>query len=153
MLDAQGQPITEIYASIPTSVPPPPPGDAIMVYYDFGPAGATFNPPLTMTLAYDPVTIPAGVPETSLFIAFYDTTTGQWVVLPGSVVNPVTHTVTAPTSHFTLFSVMSPRSTTATPTTTSAPNWALIMVIIIVVVVVGLLIFFLMVGRRRRKKE
>ena len=127
--------------------------------FEFGPSGATFNPPLTMTLTYDPATIPAGVSETSLFLAYYDTTTGQWIALPGSVDDPVTHTVTAPTSHFTKFSVMAPRLTptsTTTPTTLSVPtlsglvptqssttNWALIIGIIAAVVVIGLVIFFL----------
>ena len=137
--------------------------------FEFGPNGATFNPPMTMTLSYDPATIPAGVPETSLFLAYYDTTTGQWIALPGSVDNPVTHTVTAPTSHFTKFSVMAPRLTpkkTTTPTTlpvptlsglvtppTSTTNWALIIGIIAAVVVIGLVIFFLIADRRRRKNK
>ena len=92
-------------------------GDA----YEFGPTGATFNPPMTMTIAYDPATIPAGVSETSLFLAFFDTAANQWAVLPGSVDNPVTHTVSAPVSHFTLYSVMAPRPTPAS-VVVSTPN-------------------------------
>ena len=47
--------------------------------YDFGPKGATFSPPITMTFDFTPANIPAGVPETSLVVAFYNTTIGQWV--------------------------------------------------------------------------
>jgi len=107
MLNAQGQPINEVSASIPASVPPPPPQGAVVSSYDFGPPGATFEPPLTLTLNYDPSSLPAGTAPSTLNIAWWDTATGQWVNLP-SVVDQVNHTVTAQVPHFTLFSVLVP---------------------------------------------
>jgi hypothetical protein len=107
MLNAQGQPINEVSASIPASVPPPPPQGAVVSSYDFGPPGATFDPPLTLTLNYDPSNFPVGSDQSTLYIAWWDTSTGQWVNLP-SVVDQVNHTVTAQVPHFTLFSVLVP---------------------------------------------
>jgi hypothetical protein len=107
MLNAQGQPISEISASIPASIPPPPPQGAVVSHYDFGPAGATFVPPLTLTLNYDPSNFPVGSDQSALYIAWWNTATEQWVNLP-SIVDQVHHTVMAQVPHFTLFSVVVP---------------------------------------------
>ncbi len=44
-------------------VPPTPPEDfsVIGLVYDFGPNGATFDPPITLTITYDPALIPEGL--------------------------------------------------------------------------------------------
>jgi hypothetical protein len=87
--------------------PPPPPEDThiIGLTYDFGPAGATFTPPITLTFKYDPETLPEGVAEEDLVLAFYDEEAGEWVTLECTV-DPETHTITALVSHFTDFAVM-----------------------------------------------
>ena len=120
---ASGTALATISVAPVTTPPPPPPGaNVIGLTYDFQPAGATFNPPISMTFNYNGITIPSGVSETNLVLAFYNTATGQWVTLP-SVVNPFTHTITAQVAHFTNFSVMnipaSTTTTTTTPTTTT----------------------------------
>ena len=66
-----------------------------------------FCPPLTLTLNYDPSNFPVGSDQSKLYIAWWDTSTGQWVNLP-SIVDQVNHTVTAQVPHFTLFSVLVP---------------------------------------------
>jgi len=88
--------------------PPPPPEDAhvIGLAYDFGPDGATFDPPITLEYTYDPADIPEGVAEEDLVIAYYDEEAGEWVELEGCVVDPVTKTITAPVSHFTTFAIV-----------------------------------------------
>jgi hypothetical protein len=87
--------------------PPAPPANAniIGLAYNFGPAGATFNPPITLTWTYDPATLPAGVAEQNLVIAYYDAASGKWVELPGTV-NTTTHTVTAQVSHFSTYAII-----------------------------------------------
>jgi hypothetical protein len=85
--------------------PPKPPEDAhvIGLAYDFGPDGATFDPPLTLEYTYDPEALPEGV--AGLVLAYYDEETGEWVELPCTV-DPVTHTITASVAHFTTFAII-----------------------------------------------
>src|SRR5271157_4600293 len=105
-LTANGTPLTQISILPDTTLPAPTSGaDIIGLTYDFEPSGATFNPAIYMKFTYNPANIPSGGDETSLIMAFYSTSTGQWVTVP-AVVDPVTHTITAQVSHFTLYSVM-----------------------------------------------
>jgi len=152
LLDAQNQPIIQITASIPTSMPAPPSQNAIVLPYDFGPDGATFEPPMTLTLKYDPATLPQGVNESTLYIAYWDGS--QWQMLP-STVDTVAKTLTVMISHFTDYAVMAPLATT---TATAAPiitpksgsNLAIILVSVLgVMILAGLILFFIM--RRKNK--
>ena len=104
---AGGQPLSEI-SIIPMEEPPAPYPDTsfISLPYDIGPDGATFDPPITITVKYDPDDIPAGVKEANLGIAIWDEAAGNWIELEGCVVDTVNHTITAPVSHFTTFSVV-----------------------------------------------
>ena len=119
-----GKPITELAAN-PITPPSPPPGDAVIgLAYDLKPNGAVFSPPITLTFEYDPASLPAGTSESSLTIAWYDESTGSWVILD-SVVDPVTHTITAKVSHFSTFALIGTiTGTTTTPaiiTTSTVP--------------------------------
>jgi len=88
--------------------PPAPPADSSVIglTYDLGPDGATFDPPITLTFTCDPDEIKEGVNEENLVIATWDEEAGEWVVLEGCTVDPVTHTITAPISHFTAFTAL-----------------------------------------------
>jgi hypothetical protein len=101
------EPLTEITVVI-MDEPPPPPEDAYIIglTYDFGPDGATFEPPATLKYTYDPVDIPEDVAEEDLVIAYYNEAAGEWVVLDGCMVDPVADTITAPVGHFTAFRAM-----------------------------------------------
>jgi transcriptional regulator with XRE-family HTH domain len=92
----------------PMTAPPTPPANAstIGLTYDFGPEGATFDPPITLTFDYDPADLPQGVDEAELTIAFYDSATGEWVVLEGITVDTVNNTISGKVSHFTAFAVI-----------------------------------------------
>ena len=154
MLNAQGQPITQVSANVPTSVPPPPPQGTIVQPYEFGPSGATFAPPLAMTLKYDPATLPSGVSESTLYIAYWDGS--QWQKLP-STIDTVTRTVTALVPHFTDLAVLGqiaaitpttlPAATSTTMPTTGLSGW-LIAVIVVVAIIVIAAIVWLVVPRR-----
>jgi len=72
---------------------------------DLGPDGSTFDPPLSLTLQYEGMEIPAGVSEQDLVLAYLDDVTGVWVELE-SVVNTTAKTVTARVRHFTTFAVV-----------------------------------------------
>ncbi len=86
--------------------PPAPPADAniIGLAYDFGPNGATFDPPMTLTWSYDPDTL-GDVTEESLVLAYYDEVASKWVELEG-VVDTENNTITARVAHFTVFAII-----------------------------------------------
>ena len=149
-LTEAGEPLQSIEVhKVCEGLPPPPPG-AIRLgcAYDFRPDRATFEPPITITLSYNPASIPEGVAEEDLFVAFYDVSTGQWVVLP-STVDTENNTITVEVSGFTKFAVYSPAPTpTPTPTETPTPtppaedeanNW-LIIGPIIAVILIGIVV-------------
>lgn len=107
-LDKNGNPIKRLEASVDTT-PPDPPEDAniIGLAYDFGPAGATFNPPATLTWEYDPEELPEGAAEEDLVLAYYDEETGEWVILECTV-DIDNNVITASIAHFTTFATLSP---------------------------------------------
>ena len=57
---------------------------------------------VTITLPYDPASVPNGTLETDLTISYFDGT--SWVTLPATV-DTVNHTVTVVTNHFSLWAV------------------------------------------------
>ncbi|MBA7607436.1 hypothetical protein ES703_14595 [subsurface metagenome] len=93
-----------------TDPPELPEGDFIGVPYSLGPSGATFDPPLILTWAFDPKDLPEGVAPEDLTIVYWDG--DEWVVLTG-VVDTVTNTVTAEVDHFTTFALVSPAAEVA----------------------------------------
>ncbi|MDO8473612.1 MAG: hypothetical protein Q7T05_07340 [Dehalococcoidia bacterium] len=119
MLDSSGQPLWSLSATVPTG-PLPTSIDTIIAAWDFGPQGATFVPPMTLTLAYSAQTLSAGVLGDTMYIAFWDGSV--WQKLP-SMVDTNAGTVSAPCSHFTLFAIMgNKQAVTPAPTTTPAPT-------------------------------
>ena len=162
---AGGDPLDEITVDEICSGFPPPPANAYIVgcVYDFGPEGATFDPPITITLRYDEGLIPDGVAEEDLVIAYYDESEGEWVTLP-STVDTVNNEITAEVDGFTYFGVLgeAPEPTvaptptkepTAAPTPTPEPDEGGgfpvygIVLIILAVIVVAIVVYFIM--RRR----
>ncbi len=105
-LQATGIPLARIFM-ITMEDPPDPPADhsVIGVVYDFQPDGATFDPPIILTITYDPLLIPDGVAEEDLTIAVWDEGTGAWVKLP-SVVDTENKTISAEISGFSAFAVL-----------------------------------------------
>ena len=132
-LTSSGAPLTQISIIHMTTPPRFQTGAAMVtIAYDFQPSGATFNPPLNVRFSYNPTLIPAGVAETSLQIASYDSTENAWNTLP-STVDTTTHFIYAQIAHFTPYAVtyglkvVTQVSTTTTttavmpiPTTTTA---------------------------------
>ncbi|MFH0914476.1 MAG: hypothetical protein V1849_04205 [Chloroflexota bacterium] len=118
-----GQPITSIIMT-PTTIPYSPPAGSTIVgaSYDLAPSRATFSPPITLSISYDPAKLPTGAVEQNLAIAYYDTDRVQWVVPEGSVVDPATRTVTVDISHFMPFTVITYQRPTPSPTPTPKPT-------------------------------
>jgi len=104
---SDGSPLTEISIIEAVELPALPKGaSTVGLTYDLGPNGATFDPPITITFTYDEADIPSGINEEDLFIAFWDESAGEWVMLKDITVDPVANTINASVSHFTRFSVM-----------------------------------------------
>ncbi len=110
VLDKDGNPLQNININVSTDVPNPPPGSNIIGFvYNCEPSGATFDPPITLTMHYDPDALPEGVTEESLTIAFWNGS--EWIFLEG-IVDTVNHTVTVSISHFSKFAMMHELPTT-----------------------------------------
>jgi hypothetical protein len=90
------------------SAPPDAPADCQRVCnaYDIGPSGATLEPFGNLVFYYTDAQVPEGVAEENLVLATLQD--GTWVVLEGCVVDPVKNTITAPISHFSIYTAMAP---------------------------------------------
>ncbi len=105
-LDKYGKRLKSLLVAVDES-PPSPPSNAqiIGLAYDFGPDGATFDPPLTLTFEYEEHDIPEDANEDDLVIAYWDEDAEEWIDLDCTV-DPVTNTITAEVSHFTTFAIL-----------------------------------------------
>ncbi|MBI4266739.1 MAG: hypothetical protein HY668_00005 [Chloroflexi bacterium] len=119
MLAADLKVITSLTAASAGPPAPAPPQHAIALTQNFGPDGAAFEPPISLTFTYSPDKLPAGAIEDKLVIAFWDGS--KWVNLESTIDKPV-KTVTAGVSHFTVFALMSPIEPAPSPTPTPTPT-------------------------------
>jgi uncharacterized delta-60 repeat protein len=82
------------------------PGVIIPTTFDFGPDGAAFSSPATLTLFYNEEDLPAAIDEsTDVFIVGTSHATGELVPVPGSTVDTVANSVSAPISGFSTYAV------------------------------------------------
>ena len=104
IVDHEGNPVTRI--EVEPTTPPEPPPDTFMVIMagDFQPS-CTFDPPIGLTLRYDPQALADGIGEENLVIAYYDEGQREWVMLP-SLVDTEAQTVTASLTHFTILGML-----------------------------------------------
>jgi len=121
LLDADGDKLPTIEVN-PNPNPAPLPEDRniIGLAYDFAPSGAQFEPSITLTFTYEEGSLPEGVSEENLVLAFYDEAAGQWVELE-CVVDTATNTITAKVSHFTTFAIIG-KSPVIIPEPTETPT-------------------------------
>ncbi|MBI4284835.1 MAG: DUF4399 domain-containing protein [Chloroflexi bacterium] len=103
LTDKDGKALATLTAVKAASPPAPPPANAIVAAYDFGPDGAKFEPAISLKLKFDPATLPAGVKPEQLTISFWDGT--KWVSVT-SKVDTATNTISADVTHFTTFAVV-----------------------------------------------
>jgi Tol biopolymer transport system component len=84
---------------------------------ELGPDGTQFAKPVLLTLPLNPTKLPPGIPLSALGI--YTAVGTGWQEVGGSVVDEARGTVTAPISHFSIYSVqVRPNTATGTPTPT-----------------------------------
>ena len=90
-------------ASVIPVPPAAPPSGAVVLAFEMGPSGTTFTPAVSIQFAYIDDKVPAGMAESSLFIAMWDG--AKWVKL-ASTVDTVNNTVTAQVEHFSSFGLL-----------------------------------------------
>ena len=97
----------------PAALPPATDVSALVggTAYELGPSGTTFAAPITVAVQYAPAGIPARMAERRLRL--FTLVGGAWQLVPGSVVDPVTHTVSGTTSHFSTYGVLASASVSA----------------------------------------
>jgi len=134
-LDANGNPLTEVgIEPLASDAVPAVPTGAVFAFagyaYVASPAGATFDPAITLTLE-----IPEDVWNTldleseQLSVKWYNEETGLWEDVP-TTFDPETRTVRATVTHFSIFALftepieatVTPIETPTTTTTTTAPG-------------------------------
>jgi hypothetical protein len=116
LLDSQGQPLTILSATATTNLPSPPAGSVVISSVEFGPKGATFNPAISVSFKYDPASLPARVPGSSLYVAWWDGTSWQKLA---STVDSQNNEVTTAISHFTSFALIGTQTPVTTTSTTT----------------------------------
>jgi hypothetical protein len=68
-LNSSRSALSQLTAAVMASPPAAPTGNALIMAYTFGQEGATFDPPLTLSMSYDPTRLPQNVSEKDLYIA------------------------------------------------------------------------------------
>jgi hypothetical protein len=119
--DADGNPLGEVTVARadPTGVPAAPPGTGVAIVLNCGPAGATFDPPVTLTYTLSGEEwekIGGATPK----VIWYNPASKAWQDVPATV-DPATRTVTARVSHFSIYALAwtVPETTVAQQTNTS----------------------------------
>lgn len=94
---------TRIYVTPATTTLPDTPEGLQMLAgtaYELTPDGLFFNKAASLTLAYDAMSLPSGMPDSAVQI--YTVVNGAWQPLTDSVANSA-HNVSAPLAHFSLY--------------------------------------------------
>lgn len=76
---------------------------------EYGPEGTKFERAVTITLAYNPAALPPGVKEDELKVYYWNPVRGEWEPYP-STVDKQAKTVSAQTTHFSLYQIMAPQA-------------------------------------------
>ncbi|MGB2841048.1 MAG: hypothetical protein WBC40_00995 [Halobacteriota archaeon] len=151
--DAAGSPLTAVTVTSPSTLPASAPSGANYVAgyaYNFGPTGATFSEPVTISITFDTAKFEGKTPVIHVYEA------GAWNALDTTVVG---NKATTKVTHFSTFVLFAAPEVTTTPTPTPIatptptvmptptptppvtppvkPLWGLIIGIIIAVVIVG----------------
>jgi hypothetical protein len=123
LLSSNNNPLSSLTASVLTSPPPVPPNNALIIAYTFGPDGAKFSPALTFTVKYDAKSLPAGMAEKDLYLAYYDGT--QWQALD-STVDLQNKTVATQLTHFSSYALLGkvtpPPAVSPSPSPSASPS-------------------------------
>lgn len=105
---------TKIFVTPATVTPSAPDGTQLLTNtaFDLTPT-VYFNIPASLTLTYNPSTIPAGMPENAIRI--YTVVNGNWEPVSGAVVSPTYHSISVPLAHFGTYAALCEQSLSSGP--------------------------------------
>jgi hypothetical protein len=103
ILDSEGNPLTYLSTSHERYPPKAPEGRVVVTAYDLALDGANFDPAITLTIKYDPKTLPEGCAEKDLCISYWD---GEKCCDLKTTCNVEANTVSCQVRHFTVFAVI-----------------------------------------------
>jgi hypothetical protein len=107
VLGADMEPLAAISVMPSNATLPPVKGYQFVAAYDCGPDGASFDPGIELTLAYNPDNLPSGSDEIKLTVAYFDQEHPDGELLNGDItVDTGMHTVTFRTGHFSDFAIL-----------------------------------------------
>jgi len=114
LLNKGGKPLQLIRVTLDPTLPLPP-EDAYIVgkVYDLSPQGATFNPPLRLTISYSPDELPPGLSESDVYVARYEGS--KWDMLRYKQVDTERHRVATRINRFARYAVLTPRESPKPP--------------------------------------
>jgi hypothetical protein len=103
--DGNGNPLDEVTVARadPAAVPAAPPGTGVAIILNCGPAGATFDPPVTLTYSLSGeewAKVGGATPK----VLWYNPVSKAWQDVPATV-DPATRMVTAEVSHFSIYAL------------------------------------------------
>lgn len=133
-------------------LPEPPQGCMILAAFSFQPDNNTFNPPIQITLKYDPNLIPWGMNESNLAVAVLNETSGQWDFFNGTV-NAAANTFSFTISHCSVYGLLATPATPAHPASSGPNEDILIGIIGGIVVLLVILLISLLIGNRSHKAK
>ncbi len=120
-LSPDGEELDDISISVIKAHDVPEAMVAVSRVYDVTPSGATFDPPIIMSIEYDEDSLPDGTNADELKVAWFDEDAGTWSPLKSNV-DEKDGVVTAEVTHFSEFCVLSPAPVTATGGATPATS-------------------------------
>jgi hypothetical protein len=109
VVNIPGQTLT---ASVETSPPASPATAELISAYKIEPSGTTFDPSITLSVKYDEASLPQGITDSKLYIAYWNNT--EWVTI-SSTVNIQDNHINAKTTHFTIFGLFGSHSQNQQP--------------------------------------
>lgn len=125
--------------------PAPPHGYTVIEAFEFQPRGASFDPYITLTINFDAMLGRTDLLSDRPLIALYDSDTGGWTFLAGTV-DYEKHEITFNVTHFSVFAIMAEVEPSIASSTSPRHNWILVAALWGAV----LLLILLIVRRRRR---
>jgi hypothetical protein len=88
--------------------------------YELGPAGARFDPYVTLTIKYNEVSLPEGIAESSLKITIWDVESKTYKAIDCEVDTAV-NKIKASVNHFSRYTIITVPAATTPPPPTSTP--------------------------------
>jgi len=121
VLDELGNPVTLI--KVRPVTPPAPTDDSLVAVSAYDSlSSCTFDPPIVLTLRYDPQVLSGGLIEENLVIGYYDRSRLEWKVMPSSV-DTEAHTVTTSLTQLSTFGMLAiVQGTEMTPPSPASPT-------------------------------